>query len=430
MTRSLLAVLFTLAAVPAVAQSVTLTPATTLTCADGQVPLKAAGVWTCGTTGGTGTVITGSALTVGTIPKASGAAALVNSLLTESGTVVTVTGTMNWTAGSQLNGVAQQNVASGQSPTFTGTNFTGIPAASILAGTFGSGNYTIPGLLTVSGFGQSTFTGSGTGRTGVSVRNTLSGENWSEINLGSNTDEQVLVLNGYSSAFTTSNHRRASGGLVQAVFAGGLTLAATAATGDVFVHSRNAIAITVGAAQAVRMHAYGAGTATFDASGNITSVSDERQKDIQGAFTPGLNALMGIAPIRYRYKASTGLDTENVYAGFSAQNVRDFIPEAIGKNLDGMYSLNIVPVLAATVTAVQELAREVDELRAASKLTAKSRTQAKADDTRVINSATKTRLAEVAKAKADADRSRADCLAKNESIEKQGGKPLVCGGMS
>lgn len=204
----------------------------------------------------------------------------------------------------------------------------------------------------------------------------------------------------------------------------------------------------------VTMSAYGAGTATFDASGNITSVSDERQKDIQGAFTPGLNALMGLAPIRYRYKASTGLDTENVYAGFSAQNVRDYIPEAIGTNLDGMYSLNIVPVLAATVTAVQELAREVDELRAAAKLPAKNRTVAPvADDARVVDSATPTRLAEKAKAEedrvkgeqervkreaekaaadqraADAKKVEAACITRNQKIVKQVGKPLVCGGV-
>ncbi len=153
-----------------------------------------------------------------------------------------------------------------------------------------------------------------------------------------------------------------------------------------------------------RWPTYGAGTATFDASGNITSVSDERMKDIQGSFTPGLTAVLGIKPIRYRYTAASGLDDENIYAGFSAQNVMGFIPEAVGKNLDGLYSLNIVPVLAATVTAVQELAREVDELRAVSGLPAKNRVVAPvAGEQRIVNSATPKRLAEIAKQKAEAD---------------------------
>ena len=164
----------------------------------------------------------------------------------------------------------------------------------------------------------------------------------------------------------------------------------------------------------VRFANFGAGTATFDASGNITSVSDERMKVIQGPFTPGLTALMGLRPILYHYTAASGLDTENNYAGFSAQNVLGYIPEAVGKNLDGLYSLNIVPVLAATVTAVQELAGEVDELRAAMKMQPKVRAVVKvADERRIVNSATPKRLAEVAKQKADADKAKADKLAAN-----------------
>jgi hypothetical protein len=157
-------------------------------------------------------------------------------------------------------------------------------------------------------------------------------------------------------------------------------------------------ALTVGATQLVRMHAYGAGTATFDASGNITSVSDERMKVILGPFTPGLNALLGLRPILHRYTEASGLDTENVYASFSAQNVMGYIPEAVGKNLDGRYSINIVPIVAATVTAVQELSREVDELRAAANLPARNRVVAKVtDEKRIVNSATPKRLAEIAK---------------------------------
>ena len=42
-----------------------------------------------------------------------------------------------------------QSVISGSTPTFTATNITGVPAASILAGTFGTGSYTIDTDLTV-----------------------------------------------------------------------------------------------------------------------------------------------------------------------------------------------------------------------------------------------------------------------------------------
>ena len=133
---------------------------------------------------------------------------------------------------------------------------------------------------------------------------------------------------------------------------------------------------------------YGAGTATFDASGNITSVSDERLKDIQGPYTPGLNALLGLRPILFHYNEASGLDTENLYAGFSAQNVLAYLPEAVGKNLDGVFSVNLVPLLAATVTAVQELTAELDALRAKAGLLAKDRTVAAVTtEDRVMSSA-------------------------------------------
>jgi hypothetical protein len=123
----------------------------------------------------------------------------------------------------------------------------------------------------------------------------------------------------------------------------------------------------------ITMSAYGAGTATFDASGNISSVSDERLKNIQGAFTPGLSEVLGIDPILYKYKPETGLDTENVYAGFSAQNVMKYIPEAVGKNADGMYSFNDRAVVAALVNAVKELQSDNDDLRKALNLTVKDK---------------------------------------------------------
>jgi len=109
-------------------------------------------------------------------------------------------------------------------------------------------------------------------------------------------------------------------------------------------------------------------------------------KNILGPFTSGLNAVLGVKPILYRWNAESNLDAENVYAGFSAQNVLGYIPEAVGEK-DGRYSLNIIPVLAATVNAVQELVAEVDELRVAVGLPAKTRTPPPADTTRVVSSA-------------------------------------------
>ena len=108
---------------------------------------------------------------------------------------------------------------------------------------------------------------------------------------------------------------------------------------------------------------FGAGAANFDADGMVSSVSDERMKDIVGTFTAGLSELMGINPILHKYNALSGLDTVNTYAGFSAQNVMQFIPEAVGQAPNGYYSLSDRPIIAALVNAVKELQKEIDDLK-------------------------------------------------------------------
>lgn len=114
----------------------------------------------------------------------------------------------------------------------------------------------------------------------------------------------------------------------------------------------------------LQLSAYGAGTATFDASGNITSVSDERLKYMQGDFKRGLKDVLKIKPILYRWNEASGMETEHTYAGFSAQNVRKAIPEAVMENKQGFYSLQDRPVVGAMLNAIKELSAKVDALTA------------------------------------------------------------------
>ncbi|HUW57617.1 MAG TPA: tail fiber domain-containing protein [Planctomycetota bacterium] len=181
----------------------------------------------------------------------------------------------------------------------------------------------------------------------------------------------------------------AYGAVIYTGTAGGLDLATAHASGAIrFYAGGTTLRAQINTNGTQTWAPYGAGTATFDASGNITSVSDERLKDIQGPYTPGLNALLGLRPILFHYNEASGLDTENLYAGFSAQNVLAYLPEAVGKNLDGVFSVNLVPLLAATVTAVQELTAELDALRAKAGLPAKDRTVvAVTTEDRVVSSA-------------------------------------------
>lgn len=113
----------------------------------------------------------------------------------------------------------------------------------------------------------------------------------------------------------------------------------------------------------VRFQNFGAGTATFDANGNVSSVSDERFKNIDGEFTVGLNQILGINPIKYHWNDLSGLEKDNLYTGFSAQNIRKYIPEAVSINGQGYYTVQDKVITAVLVNATKELSKEIDTLR-------------------------------------------------------------------
>lgn len=148
------------------------------------------------------------------------------------------------------------------------------------------------------------------------------------------------------------------------------SLGGTAWNGRIKLRTSNnggalASGIEISGAQAVKFPAYGAGTITSDASGNLTSVSDERLKIIHGKFSMGLAEVLGIHPILYSWHARSGMETEHVYAGLSAQNVQEHIPEAVGMNKDGFRSLDDRALIAALINAVGELNAKVELLQSA-----------------------------------------------------------------
>jgi hypothetical protein len=100
----------------------------------------------------------------------------------------------------------------------------------------------------------------------------------------------------------------------------------------------------------------GAGASLIvDANGNVTVSSDERLKNIQNTFDRGLTDLEKINPIVFKWKPETGYDTENAYAGFSAQNIQLAIPEAVSTDSRGFLTLADRPILATVVNAVKQI---------------------------------------------------------------------------
>lgn len=122
----------------------------------------------------------------------------------------------------------------------------------------------------------------------------------------------------------------------------------------------------------VRMSQYGAGAATFDSSGNITSVSDVRLKNLIRPFMTGLAAVRQLQPQVYTWKAETGLNTDDINVSLIAQDlIAAGIPEAVatqrtitGKDangnptktrVDSTYTVSDRAVISALVNAIKEL---------------------------------------------------------------------------
>lgn len=131
-------------------------------------------------------------------------------------------------------------------------------------------------------------------------------------------------------------------------------------TGSTISPGNIGIGVTAPTAQlhttgSVRFATFGAGTLQTDASGNLSVSSDERLKDIHAAFTDGLDAVLNIEPIVFNWNEASGFDQSTEYIGFSAQNIKSVLPQAVGENADGLLSLSDRGILAAVVNAVREV---------------------------------------------------------------------------
>jgi hypothetical protein len=112
----------------------------------------------------------------------------------------------------------------------------------------------------------------------------------------------------------------------------------------------------------VRFSNFGAGSLQTDANGNVSVSSDERLKHIDGAFGRGLADIVRLNPINYHWNVTSGLETSTQYAGFSAQNVQQAIPEAVGQDSHGYLTLQDRPLIATVVNAIKELAQQFTDL--------------------------------------------------------------------
>jgi trimeric autotransporter adhesin len=113
-----------------------------------------------------------------------------------------------------------------------------------------------------------------------------------------------------------------------------------------------------------------------------TIASDIRLKDVKGKYTKGLNEILLLDPIIYRYKKDNAIDikeTEKDFYGFSAQDVQKIFPEAVGIDNRGYLNFDIHPILIAEINAFKELNTKIEDQQKQIEKLEKDNNQLKAD---------------------------------------------------
>ncbi len=172
--------------------------------------------------------------------------------------------------------------------------------------------------------------------------------------IGDGTGGTRLVLNGAGAG--------AAAGLI--LQNAGVNTVVVGSEGFVFGTGSTTKATLFSASSTYRFSGFGTGSLVSDANGNISVSSDETLKVVHGGFLRGLDAVLAIDPILHSWTEESGMETVGIYAGFSAQNVKKAIPEAVGITDSGKLTLSDRPLLAALVNSVKELNEKYERLSA------------------------------------------------------------------
>ena len=96
----------------------------------------------------------------------------------------------------------------------------------------------------------------------------------------------------------------------------------------------------------------------------LNTSSDERLKNIKEEYTKGLNEVLQIEPVVFKYK---GQNKKNI--GVIAQDVQKIFPEAVVKMPDGFLGVNTDPIFFGMLNALKEINSKTDkELKRQAKL--------------------------------------------------------------
>jgi hypothetical protein len=103
------------------------------------------------------------------------------------------------------------------------------------------------------------------------------------------------------------------------------------------------------------------GSADKPGGGSWGTFSDRRLKNLDGSFRSGLNQIMKINPVLYRYKEDNalGIRDHEEHVGLVAQDVQKVIPEAVSENGKGYLLVNNDPIIWAMLNAIKEQQKQI-----------------------------------------------------------------------
>lgn len=102
--------------------------------------------------------------------------------------------------------------------------------------------------------------------------------------------------------------------------------------------------------------------------GSWQSISDERIKTVTGEYEAGLDEVMQLRPVTYRYK--TGADRE--FVGFVAQDLEQIMPSMVsqqrglidGEEVSDLRTVDTSELVFALVNCIKQLKVEIEALKA------------------------------------------------------------------
>ncbi|MCR4301785.1 MAG: tail fiber domain-containing protein [Sulfuricaulis sp.] len=245
-------------------------------------------------------------------------------------------------------------------PTAVQDNITRL--GTVTSGVWNAGAVTSSGAIISTGNGVTHKLGTGGTGTNYTIF-TLNGSSAATYGAALSIEHNSVSVGGFG---TDAIVRGGAGVMISLVAkdANGLNIMATDASGTIrFYAGGTALRARINANGTQTWAPYGAGTATFDASGNITSVSDRRFKDRIRPLPYGLAEVLKLKAIQHGYNKRSGLERKHLYGGFAAQDVlKAGMPLAVGRDQRGYLTLADRPILGATVNAIHELAARVARL--------------------------------------------------------------------